>query len=321
MKLSLPMDFSDVKVNVGATGRGDLHMDLDEKLQPQVVGSYEISDGSTMKLSMMSLLEKNFTLESGSNLAFQGSIPDARFDLRAVYSQRVNLSTLTGSLSAVDNTQKYIQVENVIAVAGTLREPTIGFDLRLPGADASVEDEVFAYVDRNSERDMINQTMSLLLMGQFYNVSGNSTNGSTVNNGLSSGYSMMAASVGSIVSDMVQFVDVDFNYKAATEMTNEQVDVNISKDWGRWYLESTLGYGGESRELEASTTGGTVIDALIGYRINPLVHIYAYNRTNTNDYTRMDLPYKQGIGLKLTKDFDRWDELLGIRKKKKKHGK
>jgi hypothetical protein len=262
----------------------------------------------------MSLFEKSFTLESGSNLAFQGSLPDARFDLKAVYSQRANLSTLTGNLSAVDNTQKYIQVENVIAVAGTLQDPTIGFDLRLPNADASVEDEVFAYIDRNSERDMINQTMSLLLMGQFYNVSGNDAgNGNAVNNGLSSGYSMMAASVSSIVSDMVQFVDVDVNYKAATELTNQQLDVNISKDWGRWYLESTLGYGGESRELEASTGGGTVIDALLGYRINPLVHIFAYNRTNTNDYTRMDLPYKQGIGLKLTKDFDRWDELLGIK--------
>ena len=317
LKLNLPMDFSEVKVGVGATGNGDLHMDLDEREQPQVVGSYEIVAG-TMKLSMMSLFEKNFTLESGSNLAFQGSVPDARFDLRAVYSQRANLSTLTGSLSAVDNTQKYIQVENVIAVAGTLQEPTIGFDLRLPNADASVEDEVFAYIDRNSERDMINQTMSLLLMGQFYNVSGNDVgNGNAVNNGLSSGYSMMASSVSSIVSDMVQFVDVDVNYKAATELTNQQVDVNISKDWGRWYLESTLGYGGESRELEASTTGGTVIDALIGYRINPLVHIFAYNRTNTNDYTRMDLPYKQGIGLKLTKDFDRWDEMLGLKAKKK----
>ncbi len=317
MKLNLPMDFSEVKVNVGATGNGALHMDLDEKMQPQVVGSYEIANGN-MKLSMMSLLEKNFTLESGSNLAFQGSIPDARFDLRAVYSQRVNLSTLTGSLSSIDNTQKYIQVENVIAVAGTLHEPTIGFDLRLPGADASVEDEVFAYVDRNSERDMINQTMSLLLMGQFYNVSGNSEgNGSTVNNGLSSGYTMMAASVGSIVSDMVQFVDVDVNYKAATEATNEQVDVNISKDWGRWYLESTLGYGGERRELESTARGSTVLDAMLGYRITPLVHIFAYNRTNTNDYTRIDLPYKQGVGLKLTKDFDRWDEMLGLRKKKR----
>ena len=321
LKLNLPMDFSEVKVGVGATGQGDLHMNLDEKMHPQVVGSYEIVDG-TMKLSMMSLFEKNFTLERGSNLAFQGSLPDARFDLKAVYSQRANLSTLTGNLSAVDNTQKYIQVENVIAVAGTLQDPTIGFDLRLPNADASVEDEVFAYIDRNSERDMINQTMSLLLMGQFYNVSGNDAgNGNAVNNGLSSGYSMMASSVSSIVSDMVQFVDVDVNYKAATELTNQQLDVNISKDWGRWYLESTLGYGGESRELESSTRGGTVVDALLGYRINPLVHIFAYNRTNTNDYTRMDLPYKQGIGLKLTKDFDRWDELLGIKPKNGKKNK
>ena len=86
-----------------------------------------------------------------------------------------------------------------------------------------------------------------------------------MNNGLSSGYSMMAASVSSIVSDMVQFVDVDVNYKAATDLTNQQLDVNISKDWGRWYLESTLGYGGESRELESSAKGGTVIDALLGY--------------------------------------------------------
>ena len=158
-------------------------MDLDEKIQPQVVGSYEIANGN-MKLGMMSVFEKNFTLENGSNMNFQGSLPDARFDLKAVYSQRANLSTLTGSLSALDNTQKYIQVENVIAVAGTLRDPTIGFDIRLPGADASVEDEVFAYIDRNNERDMINQTMSLLLMGQFYNVSGNDVdNGSTVNYG------------------------------------------------------------------------------------------------------------------------------------------
>lgn len=321
MRLNLPMDFSEVKVNVGASGSGDLHMDLDEKMQPQVVGSYEIANGN-MRLNMMSLFDKNFTLESGSNLAFQGSIPDALFDLRAVYSQRANLSTLTGSLSAVDNTQKYIQVENVIAVAGTLQEPTIRFDLRLPGSDASVEDEVFAYIDRNSERDMINQTMSLLLTGQFYNVSGNDVSGgSTVSNGISSGYSMMASSVSNIVSDMVQFVDVDVNYKAATEVTNEQVDVNISKDWGRWYLESTLGYGGERRELEATTRGTTVLDAMLGYRITPLVHIYAYNRTNTNDYTRMDLPYKQGVGLKLTKDFDRWDEMLGLKKRKKKNGK
>ena len=318
VQLNLPMDFSEVNVTVKGSGNGDLHLSLDERMEPDVKGSYEIGSG-TMKLALMGLLEKNFTIEQGSELGFQGSLPDARFDIKAVYSQRVNLSTLTGSLSAVDNTQKNIQVENVIAVEGTLNEPTLSFDLRLPSADASIEEEVFAYIDRNSERDMLNQTISLLLLGQFYNATGNSMTegGDLLSSGLSSGYSMVASTMGSMVSDMVQVVDVDFKYKAATEMTNEQVDLNISKDWGRWYLESTLGYGGDSRELEGNANGNAVIDALLGYRINQLVHLYAYNRTNNNDYTRIDLPYKQGAGLKLTKEFDRWSDLFRRKSKRK----
>ena len=318
VQLNLPMDFSEVTVGVKGSGNGDLHMTLDKQLSPQVMGSYEITSG-TLKLSFISLLEKTFSLEPGSSLNFQGSLPDARFDMQAVYSQRVNLSTLTGSLSAIDNTQKYIQVEDIIAINGTLNEPKISFDMRLPNADASIEEEVFTYIDRNSERDMLNQTISLLLLGQFYNANGNmNDNTDLLGSGLSSGYSMVASKMGSMVSDMVNIVDVDFKYKAATEMTNEQVDVNISKDWGRWYLESTLGYGGDSRELENNANGNAIIDALLGYRINPLVHLYAYNRTNNNDYTRIDLPYKQGAGLKLTKDFDHWSELFSRKKKDKK---
>ena len=49
-----------------------------------------------------------------------------------------------------------------------------------------------------------------------------------------------------------------------------------------------------------------------------MFHLFAYNRTNTNDYTRIDLPYKQGAGLKLTKDFDRWSDLFKRKNKKKK---
>lgn len=317
LQLNLPMNFSEVTVGVKGSGNGDLHLSLDGGMEPQVQGSYEISSGS-LKLGVASVIEKTFSLEQGSNLNFQGSLPDARFDLQAVYSQRVNLSTLTGSLSSIDNTQKYIQVENIIAIAGTITEPTLKFDLRLPGSDASVEEEVFAYIDRNSERDMLNQTVSLLLLGSFYNVGGNMTdNGNLLSTGLSSGYSMVASTMGNMVSDMVQVVDVDFKYKAATELTNEQVDLNISKDWGRWYLESTLGYGGESRELEDNANGNAVIDALLGYRITPMVHVYAYNRTNNNDYTRLDLPYKQGAGIKLTKDFDKWSDIL-VRKRKRK---
>ncbi|MBR1549586.1 MAG: translocation/assembly module TamB domain-containing protein [Bacteroidales bacterium] len=312
VKLNLPMDFKEVGVNVGATGAGDLHLNLSAGSSPQVIGNYEINSGQ-MKVGLFSVYEKRFTIENGSSLIFQGNVPDARFDMQAVYSQRVNLSTLTGNLSSVDNTQKYLQVENVIAISGTLQDPTIGFDIRLPNADQSVEEEVFAYIDRNSERDMLNQTISLLINGSFYNV--NSDNTTT---GGADALGAVTSFVGNSLTDMVQFVDVNIDYKSANEYTNQQLDVNISKDWGRWYLESTLGYGGESRELEASSVNGAVIDALIGYRLSPMFHLFAYNRTNTNDYTRIDLPYKQGAGLKLTKDFDRWSDLFKRKNKKKK---
>ena len=237
-------------------------------------------------------------------------MPDARFDLKAVHSQRANLSTLTGNLSSIDNTQKYIQVDNIIAISGTLKDPDLSFDLRLPNADQSVQEEVFAYIDRNSERDMMNQTLSLLIYGSFYNINSESqTTGSPLD--------IVTSFVGNSLTDMVQFVDVNIDYKSATDLTNQQFDVNISKDWGRWYLESTLGYGGESRELKSGSANGTIIDALIGYRLSSVLHLYAYNRTNTNDYTRIDLPYKQGAGLKLTKDFDNWSDLFGKKKKKK----
>ena len=312
MKLNLPMDFKEVGVNVAATGAGDLHMNLEGNNTPQVIGNYVISSG-LMKVGLFSVYEKRFTIENGSSLNFQGNVPDARFDMQAVYSQRVNLSTLTGSLSSVDNTQKYLQVENLIAISGTVQDPHIGFDIRLPNADQSVEEEVFAYIDRNSERDMLNQTLSLLISGSFYNVNSENTT-----SGGADALGVVTSFVGNSLTDMVQFVDVNIDFKSANEYTNQQLDVNISKDWGRWYLESTLGYGGESRELEASTVNGAIIDALIGYRLSPMFHLFAYNRTNTNDYTRIDLPYKQGAGLKLTKDFDRWSDLFKSRKSKKK---
>ena len=206
-------------------------------------------------------------------------------------------------------TARYEKVEkNVDRIAGTLQEPTIGFDIRLPNADASVEEEVFAFIDRNSERDMLNQTLSLLAMGHFYNANGSAASGNIATSG-------SISALNSILSD-VTGIDIGVDYKMGNELTKNQVDVNISKDWGRWYLESTLGYGGESRELQSSAVNSAVIDALVGYRISPLVHLFAYNRTNTNDYTRMDLPYKQGVGLKLTKDFDNWGELFKKKKKK-----
>ncbi len=316
MRLELPIDFSSVSADVNAVGAGDLQLQVGGGKPFSLIGDYELSDG-TVSLDVLGVLGKEFTIDDGSSITFRGDISTSIFDIKAVYGQRVNLSTLTGSLSATES-QKPVLVENVIQLSGNLKSPEISFDLRLPNADQSVQEEVFAYIDRNNERDMLNQTVSLLLFKRFYN---SSTTSNADMGGVSAteeGYGLVANTVGGMVSDMVQFVDINFAYQAGNALTTDQYAVDISKEWNKFYFESTFGFGGEAREM--SDMGGNnnmTGDMLVGYKINPRLHLFVFNRSNTNDYTRSDLPYKQGVGLKYTRDFDRIVELLGRKEKKK----
>ena len=118
---------------------------------------------------------------------------------------------------------------------------------------------------------------------------------------------------------MVKVVNVDFDYKAATDLTTEQYDLDISQQWRKIYFETSFGYGGVNHDFESiNGTSNLVGDMLIGYKIRPRLHLFVFNRTNTNDYTRTDLPYKQGVGLKFARDFDTWGELFRRSYHKKK---
>ena len=238
----------------------------------------------------------------------------AQLDVAAVYSQRVEVSSLIGT-EANSIAQKPIPVESVVMLTGRLSSPDLKFDLRLPNADQSVQDEVFAYIDRNNERDMLNQTMALLVNGKFYSNSESATNANT--DLASSGISVVANAMGSVVSSMIDFVDIDFDYSAATASRSEQYSVGINKQWNKFYIESTLGYGGYDRELTSTEAlaNNIVGDVLVGYKFNPRLHLFMFNRSNTNDYTRFEMPYKQGVGIKYTRDFDKWSDL---RRRKKK---
>lgn len=308
MELMIPMRSSLIDADIKTTGDGDLQLSVSSERPFSILGDY-VLDRGTMMLNVLGLMSSEFSIDEGSSITFPGAVGDAVFDIKAVHSQRVNMSTLTGSLSATES-QKQILVENVIALSGTLRQPDVDFDIRLPNADQSVQEEVFAYIDRTNERDMLEQTVSLLLFKRFYNSS--STASATANSSMASeGYGLVANSLGNVVSGMVQFVDVNFAYKAGNALTTDQYAVDISKEWNKFYFETTLGFGGEAREMSNVNNNNNMTgDMLVGYKINPRLHLFVFNRSNTNDYTRSDLPYKQGVGLKYTRDFDNLGELF-----------
>lgn len=317
MQFRLPVESSSVDADVRAKGMGNLQLTLGTGREFGVAGDYEIS-GGTLLLDLLGVVSKEFTIDDGSSITFPGNIQRAMFDIRAVLSQRVNLSSLTGTLSSTDS-QKPIQVENVISLSGSLQSPNVSFDIRLPGADQSVQEEVFSYIDRNNERDMLNQTVSLLVTKRFYTTTATADLGGGETTTGNQAYGLVMGTLGSVVSDMVQVVNVNFDYQSGNGLTTDQYAVDISKEWNKFYFETTFGFGGESREMMTSGNGTNNMtgDMLVGYKINPRLHLFVFNRSNTNDYTRSDLPYKQGLGLKYTRDFDRLGDIF-FRKKKKK---
>ena len=107
---------------------------------------------------------------------------------------------------------------------------------------------------------------------------------------------------------MIKVVDVNFQYKSQTDLSSDQLNIDISKEWNKFYFETTFGWGGYSSTSE--NTNNLIGDMLVGYKINPYLHVIVFNRSNVNDYTKQNLPYTQGIGLKFTHSFDSWKNLF-----------
>lgn len=306
LKLCLPMDFSEITADVEAVGTGDLHVGLSAGSQPSVLGTYQFSSGR-FALSLLQLIDKTFAIEQGSSLSFPGNISDARFDIRAVYNQRVNLATLTGNTGS----DAYAQVQNVIALAGTLDNPSLQFDIRLPNADQSTMDQVNALINLSNDRDMLNHTVSLLLLGRFANTTTSSESDGLIANGINS-INVLASSMSSIITNAVKVVDVNFKVQQGAVAGSSQIDVGISKQWEKFYFESSFGYESANTTEQSSAEYSNILvgDMVVGYRIRPFFSFYGFHRTNTSYYTRSEIPYKQGVGLKWSKDFNTLSDLF-----------
>lgn len=306
LTLILPMRFQQVAPKLTANGTGKFLLTMNNGNQPIINGNYELANG-VLDVDLMSLKHFLFVLDEGSEIRVPGDINNTRFNISAASSTHANLASLMGD--AIEGSARSIKIENVILLTGTLNEPNIKFDLRLPQSDKSVGDEIWAYIDRDNEREMFSQSLSLLLTGRFIN---NSSSSGAMDNASAGGVNLMTSTISGMLNNAINgAIDINIGYQGETELTTEQLDIDLRKEWNRLYVESTLGYGGETRTLKTNDAKTNIVgDVLVGYKINPRLHLFAFNRTNTNDFTRAELPYRQGMGLKLTREFNNWGDFF-----------
>jgi len=296
-------------------GTGSIRMEYYNKGGVKMFGSYTVDHG-TYKFSLKELIRKDFSINSGSSINFNGDPLNANLDIKAAYT--VNAASLSdlGSEVPDDLKKSNVKVNCTMDISGNLLHPAIKLGIALPNESEEKQRIVQNVI---STEDQINmQTLYLLGVGKFY-----TPNYATASQNSNAMTSVLSSTISGQLNNMLSQV---------INSTNWNIGLNGNTGTNGW----------TDMEFEGMLSGQLLNNRLLingnfGYRENPTVtsnfvgnfdleylltksgeiRMKAYNQSNDRYYTRTTLN-TQGLGIMFKKDFDTWNDLLPWNRKKKK---
>ena len=255
---------------------------------------------------MQNVIRKDFTLQPGGSVSFNGDPKKANLNVQAVYT--VNSASLNDLIPDAASNKSNVKVNCLLNLKGNLTAPALSFDLELP--TVSDEDRELVKSLTNTEEQMNTQIIYLLGIGKFYTYDyANNANQSDATSSLA--FSTLSGQLNNILSQVID-----------------------SQNWNFGTNLSTGDKGWTDVEAEAILSGRLLNNRLIingnfGYRDNPMrntnfigdfeaiwlltkngeFRLRGYNQTNDRYFTKSTLT-TQGIGLIYKKDFTNWRELI-----------
>ncbi|MCL1821956.1 MAG: translocation/assembly module TamB, partial [Prolixibacteraceae bacterium] len=272
--------------------------------------------------TLQSVFDRRFTVEPGGSIAWSGDPGNAVIDLSAVYKTKASLSDLFASNdnTNIDYTQR-IPVECKIILINELVNPTINFDVVFPTVEDRIREEVKQYF--STQEDLNRQMLSLLLLGRFYTPeylrgvysASNSYLENTASN-------LLTNQLSNFLSGLIQDVDIGVNYRRATDMTNEEIELALSTQIfnDRVTINGNIGNNANPNAVNNSEIVGD-FEVNVKLTRNGKLQLKAYNRAN-NNLIYETAPYTQGIGISYKEDYitvgELYRKILAIFKRQKR---
>lgn len=309
--------------SISANGSGNMKMKIDSKGEYKMYGEYTINEGNYF-LNLENLLNKNFKIDKGSTIKWNGNIYDAQVDINAVYTARASLYELKNNPLVVepDTSRKRIPINCIIALKGSLFNPEVSFDIEFPTLQGIQKEQYEAVVNSNLNF----QFVSLLVLNSFIDNSPDKNSYSSSSSGSNIAQINAAEALSNQLSSWLSQISKDFDigvkYRPGTSVTTDELEVALSTQLfkERLLIDGNIGVGGSQRVSSSQKSNNIVGDVNIEYKITEdgKLRIKAFNRSNNNTYTLNNSPNTQGLGLFYRKEFDNLKELFTFKKKKKK---
>ena len=319
---SAPMDI-DVDIHVDATpdvqmlievdpstgnvlsAVGDGALDLGyHKDEFTIGGDYTLSGGNYHFAALVAT--RDFAIQRGSTIHFNGDIYDSDLDMKATYSTKASIAALIA-----DSTMTRRRVDCIIAVKDKLRNPSVEISIDIPDLDPTTQGLVSGAL--NTQDNIQRQFLSLLVSGNFM-----PTEQSGIVNNNSD---LLFSNVSAIMSDQLNHIletlnipfDLGLNYQS-TSAGNDLFDVAISTQLfnNRVIVNGNIGNRQYGTSGATGTTGEVAGDLDIAIKLNKTGSIRATLFSHSADqYTNyLDNSQRNGAGFSFQKEFRSVGSLL-----------
>ena len=313
----------DIRVRVRATPDVTAHIDIGENALRgigtglidlkigtndntfTINGDYTLSQGNFL-FSALTLVSREFTIQDGSSIRFNGNVMDSDLNVTGVYSTKADISTLLSSSTVTEGSRR--QVNCLIHITDKLRNPQIKFDIEIPQLDPGTEGMVQTAL--NTEDKVMKQFLYLLIANSFLpNEESGIISAENTNMLYSNMSGIMAGQLNSIFQKLNIPLDLGLNYQQNAAGSNI-FDVAVSTQLfnNRVIVNGTIG----NRRLFGTTTEEVTGDLDIDIKLDKpgTVRLNLFSHSADQYTSYLDNSQRNGVGIAYQREFNTFQQFF-----------
>ncbi len=262
-------------------------------------GDYKITDGN-YHFTAMGIVSRDFTLNDGGSIMFNGDIKNTELDVKATYRTKTSISTLIADTTSVGNRRN---VNCTINLAGSLSNPQLGFGIQIPDLDPITKG--MAESALSTPDKVQRQFMSLLISGSFVP----DEQSSIVNNSsllLSNASEILSNQFNNIFRQLEIPIDLGLNYQHDQTSGKDMFDVAISYQAlnNRLIINGNVG----NSKTSSSWTGDLEVELKVDKQGKLRVSLFTRAADSYTNY--LDNTQRSGFGVSFQDEFDTFGEFI-----------
>ncbi|MBO9699440.1 MAG: translocation/assembly module TamB [Sporocytophaga sp.] len=310
---------------ISARGSGRLEVKVDQENVPELYGTYQIREGN-YTFTFASLVKKDFIIEKGSRLSWNGDIMEGLLNVKASYTTKASrydlISNYTTALSDefVRSSKRNHPVTVKLNVTGELAEPELSFQIEMPESnDPFLGNIISQRINEinNDQQQLQRQVFGLIVLNRFFPEGTgyvNSGGGIAMEQANQSVSQILNSELNKIAPESIAGFDIDVNIEALSP-DNPGLAQSLQFKASRQISERiTITAGGNVNVGNVPNSGQFLGDYTVVYRLNSSgsVNLKFFSTTYQSYYYYYydDITTRSGVSIQHRKSFNEFRELF-----------